>query len=52
MRYAMLNMKLATAMVLRGLKFFSEYKSVEEIEIQLNLFLKMKDGPKVWIESR
>ncbi|VEN59987.1 unnamed protein product [Callosobruchus maculatus] len=52
MRYAMLNMKLAIAMALRRLRFFSEYKSVEEIEISLTLFLKMRDGPKVWIKNR
>nr|CAI5869330.1 unnamed protein product [Callosobruchus analis] len=52
MRYAMLNMKLAIVKVLRNVKFFSEYKSVEEIKIKLTLFLKMRDGPKVWIENR
>nr|XP_023023383.1 cytochrome P450 4C1-like [Leptinotarsa decemlineata] len=33
-------------------KIYTEYKSVEEIEINLYLLMRMRDGPKVWLENR
>ncbi|XP_072381843.1 cytochrome P450 4C1-like [Diabrotica undecimpunctata] len=51
-KYAMMNMKTVLSAVLRKYKIFTEYKSVEEIKLSTNLVLRLKDGPKVWIELR
>nr|CAH7734651.1 unnamed protein product [Callosobruchus chinensis] len=50
--YAMMIMKVAIALAVRRIKFFSEYKSVEDIDLKMGILLRMKDGPKVWIERR
>ncbi|KAG5894243.1 hypothetical protein JTB14_007870 [Gonioctena quinquepunctata] len=51
-RYALANMKTLISTVVRHYKIFTEYKSVEEINLKINLLLRMEDGPKVWIEHR
>ncbi|CAG9831111.1 unnamed protein product [Diabrotica balteata] len=51
-KYGMMNIKTILATVLRRYKIFTEYKSVEEIKVTTNLVLRLKDGPKVWIEPR
>ncbi|CAG9861617.1 unnamed protein product [Phyllotreta striolata] len=51
-RYAIINIKTIIAMVVRKLIIFTEYKSVEEIKLKLNLTIKLRDGPKVWFENR
>ncbi|VEN62953.1 unnamed protein product, partial [Callosobruchus maculatus] len=50
--YAMMNMKVVIAAAIRRFRFFSEYKSVEDIELKMGILLRMKDGPKVWVERR
>ncbi|CAG9831114.1 unnamed protein product [Diabrotica balteata] len=51
-KFSMINMKTILAYVLRTYKIFTEYKSIEEIKLSMNLVLRLKDGPKVWIEHR
>ncbi|CAH1107559.1 unnamed protein product [Psylliodes chrysocephalus] len=51
-RYAILNIKTVLATVIRQFKIFSEYKSIEEIELKLQMLLRFKDGYKVWLENR
>ncbi|XP_050503188.1 cytochrome P450 4C1-like isoform X14 [Diabrotica virgifera virgifera] len=51
-KYAMMNMKTVLSAVLRKYKIFTEYKSVEEIKLSTSLILRLRDGPKVWIELR
>ncbi|CAH1118517.1 unnamed protein product [Phaedon cochleariae] len=51
-RYALSNLKTIIATVIRRYRFHTEYKSVEEIELKINLLLRMRDGPKVWLEER
>ncbi|CAH1967628.1 unnamed protein product [Acanthoscelides obtectus] len=51
-KYAMMNMKVILAHAIRRLKFFSEYKSVADIELKMTMLLRMKHGPKVWVEKR
>ncbi|XP_074029603.1 cytochrome P450 4C1 isoform X2 [Leptinotarsa decemlineata] len=51
-KYAIANMKTIIATVIRQFKIYTEYKSVEEIEINLYLLMRMRDGPKVWLENR
>ncbi|CAG9861616.1 unnamed protein product [Phyllotreta striolata] len=51
-RYAIINIKTILAMVVRKLKIFTEYKSVEEIKLKSNITIKLHDGPKVWFENR
>nr|CAI5869321.1 unnamed protein product [Callosobruchus analis] len=50
--YAMMVMKVAIAVAVRRVKFFSEYKSVEDVDLKMGILLRMKDGPKVWVERR
>ncbi|CAH1118516.1 unnamed protein product [Phaedon cochleariae] len=51
-RYAMMNMKTILANTLRRYKVFTQYKSIKEIKLKSNVVLRMKDGSKVWVESR
>nr|AZR39479.1 cytochrome P450 [Agasicles hygrophila] len=51
-RYAIMNMKTVLASVLRKVRIFTEYKTVKEIKLKTNIVLRMKDGPKVWVEKR
>ncbi|XP_072381842.1 cytochrome P450 4C1-like [Diabrotica undecimpunctata] len=51
-KYGMINMKTILAYVLRRYKIFTKYKSIEEIKLSTNMVLRLKDGPKVWIEHR
>nr|CAH7767126.1 unnamed protein product [Callosobruchus chinensis] len=51
-RYAMMSLKTLIARIVRELKIFTEYKCIEEIELELHVFTKIKHGPKVWFETR
>ncbi|VEN35567.1 unnamed protein product [Callosobruchus maculatus] len=51
-KYAMMNMLTLTARIIREFTVFTAYKSLEEIEVQLEIFTKIKNGPKIWFETR
>ncbi|XP_050503167.1 cytochrome P450 4C1-like isoform X2 [Diabrotica virgifera virgifera] len=51
-KYGMINMKTIVATIIRRFKIFTEYKSVEEIKLSTYLILRLRDGPKVWLEPR
>nr|CAH7767122.1 unnamed protein product [Callosobruchus chinensis] len=51
-RYAMMNLTTFTARVVREFKVFTQYKSLEEIQVEMHVFTKIKDGPKLWFETR
>ncbi|XP_074029600.1 cytochrome P450 4C1 isoform X2 [Leptinotarsa decemlineata] len=51
-KYAIANIKTIISTVIRRYRIFTEYKSIEEIDLKINLLLRMKDGPKVWLEYR
>ncbi|VEN59018.1 unnamed protein product [Callosobruchus maculatus] len=51
-RYAMMSMKTILANIVRNVRIFSEYKSLEEIELKMSVLLRLKHGPKIWLESR
>nr|CAH7767116.1 unnamed protein product [Callosobruchus chinensis] len=51
-KYAMMNLMTLTARIVRELRVFTEYKKLEEIEVELEIFTKIKNGPKIWFETR
>ncbi|XP_074029631.1 cytochrome P450 4C1 isoform X2 [Leptinotarsa decemlineata] len=51
-KYALLNMKIIIATVVREFKIFTEYKSIEEMEVVFHFTIQLKNGPKVWLERR
>ncbi|XP_057669812.1 cytochrome P450 4C1-like [Diorhabda carinulata] len=51
-QYAMINMKTILATILRRFRIYTSYKTIEEIELKINLLLRMKEGSKVWVEAR
>nr|AGT57837.1 cytochrome P450 412a2 [Leptinotarsa decemlineata] len=51
-KYAFLNMKIIIATVVREFKIFTEYKSIEEMEVVFHFTIQLKNGPKVWLERR
>ncbi|XP_056646965.1 uncharacterized protein LOC130451760 [Diorhabda sublineata] len=51
-QYAMMNMKTILATVLRRFRIYTKYKTIEEIKLKTNVVLRLKEGPKVWVETR
>ncbi|VEN35563.1 unnamed protein product [Callosobruchus maculatus] len=51
-RYAMMNLTTFTARVIREFKVFTQYKGIEEIEVEMHVFSKIKNGPKLRLETR
>nr|CAI5838124.1 unnamed protein product [Callosobruchus analis] len=51
-RYAMMSMKTLLANIVRSVRIFSEYKTLEEIEVKMTILLRLKHGPKMWLEPR
>ncbi|XP_074042279.1 cytochrome P450 4C1-like isoform X4 [Leptinotarsa decemlineata] len=51
-KYAIFSMKIIIATIIREFKIFSEYKSIEEIEVKLYMLSKLKDRSKFWLELR
>ncbi|XP_057670074.1 uncharacterized protein LOC130902190 [Diorhabda carinulata] len=51
-QYAMMNMKTTLATVIRRFRIYTKYKTIEEIKLKINVVLRMKEGPKVWVEAR
>lgn len=51
-KYAMMNMKVAIAYLLRSYKIHTDYKSVEEVRIKQDIVLKPVNGYKVYLSLR
>ncbi|CAG9858211.1 unnamed protein product [Phyllotreta striolata] len=50
--HSLVNLKIVTATVIRDLKVFTDYKSIEEIKRNFKLILKLPEGCKLWFEIR
>ncbi|CAH2016047.1 unnamed protein product [Acanthoscelides obtectus] len=51
-KYAMMSQTVLLAHVIRKLRIFTEYKSIEEVETELHAFTRIKGGPKVFVKAR
>ncbi|KAK9874350.1 hypothetical protein WA026_002700 [Henosepilachna vigintioctopunctata] len=51
-KYAMMSMKTTLAMTLRKFVVMTEYKTIEEIRLRINIVLKPTDGYKVYVKLR
>ncbi|KAF7267365.1 hypothetical protein GWI33_019374 [Rhynchophorus ferrugineus] len=52
LRYAMMTMKVILATILRRYKVFTDYKSIEEIDIKCSVMTRPINGYKLYYESR
>ncbi|XP_060533904.1 cytochrome P450 4C1-like [Cylas formicarius] len=52
MRYAMMAMKTIVANVIRRMRIYCDYKSIEEIQLKTNIVLRFRDGCKTSMELR
>ncbi|CAG9857629.1 unnamed protein product [Phyllotreta striolata] len=51
-KYALMSIKTILSTLIRRFRVYSEYKTVEEIELKLQMLLKFKDGFKISFEYR
>ncbi|KAF7267362.1 hypothetical protein GWI33_019372 [Rhynchophorus ferrugineus] len=52
LRYAMITMKVMLATILRRYKIFTDYKSIEEIDVKCSVVIRPINGYKLRYESR